>query len=365
MRTKLFGMGAAGNKASILATQSNIIDENNVILINSTITDIPTDYKGQKFELPGKVGGTGKDRNISKKQAIAAIKNGDIDLEKILIGNGEDGKVDQVIFVTSTDGGSGSGSTVEFAKHIIREMKIPVMIFAFIGRSRDIHGLRNTVEFFKEIPTECTVQIIINEFCADGVDDFDESRIETMANNEFCRKLSIVLGIPIESNNSEQNLDKRELMKLRTTPGYMIVDSRVFDQKIKNSDVVKKETEAMFSGMKSPYPDKPDMKRVGIIYNSEKEESQFMNILPYVNSEFGLSYEVFTHRQYITERPRMLAVIMAGLSMPMQEITSVYEQYKDATNSINKSKDSFFDAVKDMEFDDDSMFDDFDKDFNF
>ena len=126
------------------------------------------------YELPGKVGGTGKDRNISKKQAIACIKNGVVDLEKILVGDGKEGKVKQVIFVTSTDGGSGSGSTVEFVKYIIDELKIPVMVFAFIGRARDIKGLRNTIEFFKELHANATVQIISNELCAENENDFNE-----------------------------------------------------------------------------------------------------------------------------------------------------------------------------------------------
>ena len=43
MKTKLFGMGAAGNKASILAVQNNVIKQEDVILINSTFaaTGVP------------------------------------------------------------------------------------------------------------------------------------------------------------------------------------------------------------------------------------------------------------------------------------------------------------------------------------
>lgn len=358
MKTKLFGMGAAGNKASILAVQNNVIKQEDVILINSTLTDIPSSYDGEMYELPGKVGGTGKDRNISKKQAIACIKNGVVDLEKILVGDGKEGKVKQAIFVTSTDGGSGSGSTVEFVKYIIDELKIPVMVFAFIGRARDIKGLRNTIEFFKELHANATVQIISNELCAENENDFNESKIEMDANSDFCRKLSITLGIPIENTDSEQNLDERELSKLRTTPGYMITDSRLFDQKIKNIDQVKKEAELMMDNMKSPYPEKTDMKRVGLIYNSEKEESQFMNILPSITKKFGMAYEVFTHRQYISERPRMIAMILSGLAMPTEEINAIYEKYREATSTIDKTKDGFYDTVKNMEFEDDSVFDD-------
>ena len=44
--------------------------------------------------------------------------------------------------------------------------------------------------------------------------------------------------------------------------------------------------------------------------------------------------------------------------MPMREVQTIYEQYKDATSTINKTKDSFFDEVDKMKFEDtDSIFD--------
>lgn len=356
IKTKLFGMGAAGNKAAILSIDSHVIEKDDVILVNSTMSDIPVDFEGNTFELPGKVGGTGKDRNISKKQAKKAISEKLIDLEKLLNLSDKDQKVRQVIFVTSTDGGSGSGSTIEFANYIVKELKIPVMVCAFVGRARDIRGQRNTVEFFKELNEKITVQIIMNDDFALNENDVDESRIEAEANAEFSRRLSVVIGNQI-NNNVEQNLDERELYKTRTTPGYMIVATRIFDQKIKNNDQVKKEAIEMLDSLKSPDPDSRDMARTALIYTCEKEESPYMDILNVIKEKFGLSYEVFTHRQYIKGGPRHISVIMAGLVMPMEAIKSVYEHYMSDSQSINKSKDSFFDSMKKIDLDDDSAFD--------
>ena len=42
MRTMIFGLGAAGNKAVILAVENHVISQDNAILINSTTTDIPS-----------------------------------------------------------------------------------------------------------------------------------------------------------------------------------------------------------------------------------------------------------------------------------------------------------------------------------
>ena len=356
MKQKLLALGAAGNKAAILAQECGIIESNDVLLINSTTTDIPSTYDGQIFELPGNVGGTGKDRNISKRQAELVIKNNMFDLKKFL--TDESGKmVDQVIMVTSTDGGSGSGSTVVFADYIAG-LGVPVMIYAFIGRAKDIRGLRNTIEFFKDLSgKKYTVQVISNERLAESADDTNDSAIEAKANSEFCRSLSVILGGQISDTDVEQNLDERELHKLRTTPGYMIVATQIFDDKIKNIEQTRKEVTELLDTLCNPDPDNMDMARLGLIYNCEKNESSYMDILPVVKEKFGLAFEVFTHRQYLQKAPRVISVIMAGLAMPMKEVQTIYEQYKDATSTINKSKDSFFDSVDKMQFDDDSMFD--------
>lgn len=356
IKTMLFGMGAAGNKAAIFAVDSRIINKEDVVLVNSTLTDIPVkDYDGKSKELPGNVGGTGKDRSISKKQAKKAIKENIFDFERLFSLKDKENRVKQVIFVTSTDGGSGSGSTVEFVDYIIEQLKIPVMVFAFIGRAKDIRGQRNTIEFFKELNQKATVQILLNSDFANGENDLNDSRIEADANAEFCRRLGIILGNKIVTG-VEQNLDERELYKIRTTPGYMIVGVSVFDQKIKNNEQVRKEIIDMMDNLKSPDPDCRDMSRIGLIYSSEREESQYMDILPVIKEKFGLIYEVFTHRQYKSDVSRYVAVIMAGLSMPSEEIAKIYSEYQNATQSINKEKDGFYDSIKNIEFDDDSIF---------
>lgn len=356
IKTMLFGMGAAGNKAAIMASELGHIDLDNVILFNSTTTDIPAGYKGQVFELPGNAGGTGKDRNISKKQARLVIDKQVINFEKLLHLDNKENKVKQVVFVTSTDGGSGSGSTVEFANYIANDLKVPVMVCAFIGRAKDIRGQRNTIEFFKELSNKITIQIIMNESFSSGSSDTNDSKIETEANAEFCNRLAVLLGSKID-DNVEQNLDQRELYKIRTTPGYMIITSKVFNQKIKNNEQVKKEAVEMFDNLKSPDPDARDMTRVGLVYSSEKEESSYMDILPVVKDKFGLAYEVFTHRQYKPSTDRFIYVIMAGLTMPTETIKRVYDQYIDQSQSINKRDDDFFKSVKEMDLANDSDFD--------
>ena len=43
MKTRIIGIGAAGNKAAISAVEANIDKLENILLINSTLKDIPRD----------------------------------------------------------------------------------------------------------------------------------------------------------------------------------------------------------------------------------------------------------------------------------------------------------------------------------
>ena len=71
-----------------------------------------------------------------------------------------------------------------------------------------------------------------------------------------------------------------------------------------------------------------------------------------------MPFEVFTHRQYVEKEPRHISVIMAGLVMPLDYINSIYESYVTNTSKINKEEDIFAETMKQMDFEDDSAFED-------
>jgi len=45
MNIKILGLGAAGNKAAITAIEQGVVEKENVLLFNSTIRDIPENWK--------------------------------------------------------------------------------------------------------------------------------------------------------------------------------------------------------------------------------------------------------------------------------------------------------------------------------
>ena len=44
LKTKIIGVGAAGNKAAINLIEKGVIEKGNVLLLNSTKKDIPDEY---------------------------------------------------------------------------------------------------------------------------------------------------------------------------------------------------------------------------------------------------------------------------------------------------------------------------------
>ena len=115
MITKLIGIGAGGNKAAICAVRNDIISVENTMLINSTLKDIPKDYTGSAIEFSNSYGGCGKERKMSYDLCANSIQDGTIPLEEFLSVGKED-QAELVVLVSSTEGGTGSGSTPLLAK---------------------------------------------------------------------------------------------------------------------------------------------------------------------------------------------------------------------------------------------------------
>ena len=69
LQTKVIGIGAAGNKAAIQLLKDEVMDKNNILLLNSTLKDIPEEYKELGVEF-GNVKGAGKERELAKSMMV-------------------------------------------------------------------------------------------------------------------------------------------------------------------------------------------------------------------------------------------------------------------------------------------------------
>ena len=65
MKAKVIGIGAAGSKAAINLIEKGVMKRENIILINSTIGDVPVNYRDITVQYSNSTGGAGKERKGS------------------------------------------------------------------------------------------------------------------------------------------------------------------------------------------------------------------------------------------------------------------------------------------------------------
>lgn len=337
----VIGIGAAGNKAAITLIENNIIPREKVMLVNSTVKDIPADYSDIAIKFKSAEGGCGKEREIAKNLALEALQNSEINLDSFV-----DPTDSFVIIATSSEGGTGCGASTIFAEYFKSVVGIPVHLFVFTGFEDDGRGLQNTIELFQDLDEEYIVEAISNKKFLDDSDvGGNKIKAEKKANQEFSKKVKILLGGLI--SNSEQNIDETDLYKLTTTPGYMMIDFCPL-KGIKNTESFNRALVDMLDESKCLDISEPSAKRLGVIFNVSEKSQDFVDFSANVLRErLGFPYEYFQHIQSVGDT-EFVAFIASGMQMPIDEIKEVYEKYKEQSSRVNKKKDSFFDYVGDL-----------------
>ena len=353
MICRLIGIGAAGNKAAITAVENEIISVNKTMLINSTLKDIPADYQSKEGAIvrqyTGAYGGCGKERNISYGLAEKNLQEDTLGLEEFL-GVDTDKECELCIIVASTEGGTGSGSAPLIGQYILNVFGIPVHIFGIAGFEDDVRGMRNTVEFFKEMDDQFAVECIKNSKFLEECNG-NKLKAEKKANEEFCKKISVLMGLQIR--DSEHNIDPTDLLKISSrTFGYMIIESCVFSDKIKNREQFRQAIVDTLDKSKSLDIDEKGIERLGVIMNIKKDSTDYIDYKDIITDRFGVTYETYEHIQHEEKTmPEFIAFIMAGLKMPMEEIESTYKNYEESIKKVNKNQDSFFSTIQEKAID--------------
>lgn len=333
MRIKLFGNGAAGNKAAIMAIEKGTIDRKDTILLNTTDRDVDPSYKDIFVQISSSLKGCGKERSKAKSIISTFLQSE----QAVYVDNflSED-RPDMVVLATSTSGGSGSGITALLAKYIKDVFGIPAHVIAFTGFENDPRELQNTVEFFQDLSDNLGVEAISNKKFLTSFNTIDA---ESQANQEFCCRLSILKGDHIR--DSVQNIDDTDLLKLSTTPGYMTIE-RIVLPKIKNSKLFEGTVIAALDESKS-LDTSMGCHRLGVIINCSKEELEFIDTnITFVRERYGIPYESFLHIQHEDDLPSFIDIVIAGMKLPIEEVQAVYQKYKEMATKVNTEKDSFF-----------------------
>lgn len=350
MRTRLIGVGAAGNKAAISAIVNGIVDEEDVLLVNSTLKDIPKDFNGKKFCFTNSYGGCGKERKLANELTYDALKSGDIKLDEFLK-VGESDVAELVILVSSTEGGTGSGSVPVLARYIKDALDIEVHCFGFLGFEDDGRGLMNTISYLQEMQDNFCIDLIQNTKYLPLCNN-NKFKSEKMANEDFCKKVGILLGNLLR--DSDHNIDATDLFKIATTPGYTFIESVEFD-KIKNREQFREMVTSLIDNSKSLDLDEPSQTRLAVMINIDESSTDYIDYADILADRFGTWFEKYEHIQHETDMPGFFAFISAGSKIPVKEVESIFDRYKQTTAKVVKSKDDFFN--KKFEFEDDDSFD--------
>lgn len=339
LRIKLIGVGAAGNKAAIAAFEAGVIAEDELLLINSNLGDVPEAYKQYCIVLSDKVKGTGKERDIARKIAIEYLDS---------LGNNKvDTFVDDadlVCVVNSTEGGTGSGSSSVLYKYLLNVSNKNVMGFVFTGFEEDGRGLKNTVEYFKDMDETIALQIISNRKFLPLLGK-NKLRAEKMANEEFVRRLAIVSGR--EMVESAQNIDRTDLLKIVTTPGYLMAEYMELTPPPQNMSQFNRLLEDMIAESKA-LPTNETAKRIGVIIDcpQELEKTLDFSFTTLVNT-YGTPYELFTHVQNTGVTPG-ICVLAAGMDMPLGEVQTIYRNFQKQAEKVAEKNDSFANAMESL-----------------
>ena len=347
MKTKLIGIGAAGNKAAIKAIESGVFTKDNVRLMNTTDRDVNHDYDEISIIFGNQRGGCGKERNLAKKLMLAALKDGSVDLSDFI-----ENDDDVVIIVSSSEGGTGCGASTILAKYIDSVLGKNIHLFVFTGFEQDARGLQNTLEYFKDLDEAFTIESISNKKFLD--DSINKADAENKANEEFVKRLRVFLGLDLRE--SDQNIDETDLYKLSTTAGFMDIEKHEL-KNIKNTADLSAIIRETFDYSKSLEYEKT-AKRIGIILNVSERTKNIDPDISVIFNYTGEAFEVYNHIQIANPgETEYIAIIVAGLKLPIEELKAVYDTYIQRTTNIDKTHDNFLDEIGGFDaVEEDSMF---------
>ena len=346
INAKVIGIGAAGNKAAITLIEKGILTRQNVLLLNSTLKDVPGDYKELAINFSDTANGCGKETSIAKDIAINALKEKTVPLQSLL-----DPDDKMVIIVNSSEGGTGCGASAIIAEYASKVLKTNVHRFVFTGFEEDGKGLKNTVEYFKNIKEEHSVQAISNKkFLADA--SGNKLKAEQLANDEFARRVQILLGHIIV--DSENNIDDTDLFKLSTLSGFTTIEYGELEN-IKNIESFNKVVSDIIDNTKS-LDYEPSAKKLGVILNvSDKTKANIDYTFKTIKDKVGIPFEVYTHVQSEKE-PEYIAIIASGMKMPLNEVMAIYNRFEEQKAKVNSGKDEFFSKLNvDLSDDDEGL----------
>ena len=334
---KVIGVGAAGNKAAIQLIEDSVVGKDDVILMNSTLRDIPDKYKEGAIQIEGDYRGCAKERGIANKLIMENLKTNKIGLETVLQPQDK-----FIVIVTSVEGGTGSGTSTVLARYFSQVLGAKVHLFAFTGFEDDTRGLKNTVDWFNELTPDYIVESISNKKFLKAAYN-NRIKAQELANKEFSDRIKVLIGNTIREA-PDQNIDEMDLYKLDITPGFMTIETKSLDG-IKNVDDFNERLIEAIDQSKSldiePEPNKT-RGRIGVILELNQRTKSFIDWdFKVLRDRYANPVELFIHTQDNIHKEESISFIIAGMKIPVDTIERIYEDYSNKMQAAEIDDDFF------------------------
>lgn len=346
MNNTVIGCGAAGTKGLIHLIEQGIVPKNKAHIINSTTRDVPAEYKDISIIIceNERTGGCGKEREAGKALMENYIKENNFDVSSLV-----DPMDDVVTIIAAPEGGTGSGASVVLAQELNKIL--PVHIFTFNGFEDDPRGIKNTVNYFKDLQEDYIIEAISNKKFLKETGS--RIRAEAAANQELANRLMVYEAIPIVE--SAQNIDSTDHYKTITRPGFMDIELIELD-KVKNIETMHKVLQDAVDNTHS-IDFVPSAGIIAVYINASDHTADLVTAsFDHIKEMFGMPFEIFHHIQNEGDK-EWVAIIASGIKIPIDEIEAIYKKYIAESQRVDKSKETFFGAVSKMnDIDEDANF---------
>lgn len=333
LQVGIIGIGNTGNQVAALAHERLSVP---VLAINSSEKDletIPIDIPKKLIKsAAGTSHGAGKDRTLAKTYLRDSIKEllGDTELVSLLT----DKKLDVVFVVSSTGGGTGSG-TAPMMANIIAEAyaNIKVILVGVLPVNNEALSAHvNTLEYLSELYKVLdgqTYMLYDNDKCA-GMPSY---QIMEKVNNEIVSDID-VLRCQYNYTTKFDSIDDRDAMRLISYPGRILV-SRIEDFKEKDCDTHTIEEMLIDNIKRNCHVEAQRDKKImasGIITNlSQTLTEEFDNNIPSVREFVGDPVHAFNHIYVNDDRkkPNNVFLIMSGLTPVNDKINIISDRVEE------------------------------------
>ncbi len=334
----IIGLGNTGNQVATLAQKELKIP---VLAINSSAKDLETvpDDVPKKIisSASGHSQGAGKNRSLAKSYLKDSIMKF-ISSEDI---TGFMKKLDVVFIISSTGGGTGSG-TAPLMANIIQSMYTStkvILVGVLPVNNEALSAHVNTLEYLNELYTILTDQTYML-YDNDCYADLPSWQMMEKVNTEIVRDIDVIRCM-YNYTTKFDSIDEQDMLRLISFPGRIMV-TRL--EKIAEKDCDNKTIEDMLiSSIKSNAHVEAQRDKTitasGIIVNlSETLISTFDNHIPKVREFMGDPIHDFNHIYVNTDRslPNNVYLILSGLT----PVNDKMHKISDRVNEIEEKQKS-------------------------